>query len=203
MDLDRAISAIKREGTNRAAKIAAREGFQKLLTVQLIDDLCYRYSLRQLQSCQSNEEDVDSILETAYQFSGVGRYRTIAPIQVRAELATVAQLIAAHEPRTVLEIGTDNGGTFYTWCRCLESTDTVLSLDLPGGSTPPEFLDSITPTQRQRSFGGIHVPLRHGTRLNRYLMASRSIFSFSTAIIPSRASSEISSFTNRWSVMMV
>lgn len=145
MNLDRVVNAIKREGATQATRIAAGAGLQKLLTVQPIDELCYQYSLRQLQSLQSNEEDVDSILDTAYQFSGVGQYRTIAPIQVRAELASVVQFIAAHEPTTVLEIGTDNGGTFYTWCRGLESTDTVLSLDLPGGSTPPQFLDRITP----------------------------------------------------------
>jgi cephalosporin hydroxylase len=34
----------------------------------------------------------------------------------------------------VVEIGTDRGGTLYTWCQLAEPDATIVSIDLPGGS---------------------------------------------------------------------
>ena len=35
--------------------------------------------------------------------------------------------------RTVVEIGTAKGGTFYAWCRIAQARATIVSIDLPGG----------------------------------------------------------------------
>jgi cephalosporin hydroxylase len=110
-----------------------------------IDDACLQSSLCRLQARQTEEQDIEDVLDTAYRFSGVGRYTTIAPLQVRSELAAAAEHVAAAAPRRVLEIGTYTGGTLYTWCRAAESVETVISVDLPDGPTKPRFLDRAMP----------------------------------------------------------
>lgn len=129
------------EFLKKGTRWALRQGLQQ----QPFDEACYRYSLRRIRARQADEDDVDDVLDTVYQFSGAGRYRTIAPIQVRSELASAVSFVSDHQPSTVMEIGTANGGTFYTWCRGLDSVERAISIDLPRGSTPSRFLDSCTP----------------------------------------------------------
>lgn len=115
------------------------------MRLPVLDDVCFQYSRRRLGARQATERDVADVLDTAYEFSGVGRYRTIAPIQVRSELADAVAFVGERRPRTVLEIGTANGGTFYTWCRGVDSVERAISVNLPGDLTPPRFLDRALP----------------------------------------------------------
>lgn len=57
----------------------------------------------------------------------------IQPAQVRAELRQFAAIVAERRPKTVLEIGTFQGGTLFTLCRLAHPAATVISVDLPGG----------------------------------------------------------------------
>jgi cephalosporin hydroxylase len=63
----------------------------------------------------------------------VFRYRGITPIQVRSELLEFASLVQKQRPKSLLEIGTRNGGTFFMLCQLADPHATVISLDLPGG----------------------------------------------------------------------
>lgn len=58
----------------------------------------------------------------------------IAPMQVRAELQEFLEIVEAEKPKRVLEIGTARGGSLYLFCRVVDPTAKVVSLDLPGGS---------------------------------------------------------------------
>lgn len=42
---------------------------------------------------------------------------SIVPVQIRSEIEGLLDLLAAEPPRTVLEIGTWNGGTLYLFAR--------------------------------------------------------------------------------------
>jgi predicted O-methyltransferase YrrM len=53
--------------------------------------------------------------------------------QKEAELAELVALVAERRPRTVVEIGTQHGGTFYAWCRTAHPDATLVSIDLPDG----------------------------------------------------------------------
>lgn len=114
-----------------------RYGFDRLLlrasTLPLVDDVCYRLSVRRLHRRMDQEDGLDDILDTAFNYRGYGRYRSIEPLQIREEFEEIASIVAEREPTTVMELGTANGGTFYTWCRHLDTAFTILSLDLPGG----------------------------------------------------------------------
>lgn len=80
-----------------------------------------------------DETELTAILDTAFNYRGYGRYRSIESPQIRAEFEELAEILAERQPSTVMEIGTANGGTFYTWCCSLDPESTVLSLDPPGG----------------------------------------------------------------------
>lgn len=55
------------------------------------------------------------------------------PLQKPGEIAGLFARVAALRPRAVLEIGTNNGGTLFLWCRAAAAGATLVSLDLPGG----------------------------------------------------------------------
>jgi predicted O-methyltransferase YrrM len=55
------------------------------------------------------------------------------PGQVRAEIRTFIENVAAHPPRAVLEIGAGEGGTLMLLTLAAVSDATVISVDLPGG----------------------------------------------------------------------
>jgi predicted O-methyltransferase YrrM len=55
------------------------------------------------------------------------------PLQKRAELRGLYARVRALRPAAVLEIGTNNGGTLFLFCRAADPTATVISVDLPGG----------------------------------------------------------------------
>jgi predicted O-methyltransferase YrrM len=55
----------------------------------------------------------------------------IRPLQDRAEFLELADLIAACELKSVLEIGTFRGGTLFVFARLSRSDATLISLDLP------------------------------------------------------------------------
>jgi predicted O-methyltransferase YrrM len=54
-------------------------------------------------------------------------------MQKLRELAPLLALVRRTSPRTIVEIGTAQGGTFYAWCQVAEPNATIVSIDLPGG----------------------------------------------------------------------
>lgn len=55
------------------------------------------------------------------------------PLQKRAEFRELFLRARALRPRAVVEIGTNNGGTFFLLCRAASPDAVVISIDLPGG----------------------------------------------------------------------
>ena len=145
MSHNTAVTVYRHDGPAEVLRKGGRLALRRTLRLPVVDDLCFRYSLRCLRDRQATERDAADVLDTAYEFSGVGRYRTIAPIQVRSELADAVAFVGAQRPRTVLEIGTANGGTFYAWCRGIDSVERAISVNLPRDLTPPAFLDRALP----------------------------------------------------------
>jgi predicted O-methyltransferase YrrM len=56
-----------------------------------------------------------------------------APIQSKAELTELADVIKRNSPRFVLELGTARGGTFIVLCRMAADDAKLISVDLPAG----------------------------------------------------------------------
>jgi predicted O-methyltransferase YrrM len=69
------------------------------------------------------------ILDFSFSDSG----KLIAPTQFRSEIQRLAELVHQQKPRTIVEIGTEKGGTLAIWCALADPKATVVSIDLPGG----------------------------------------------------------------------
>lgn len=62
-----------------------------------------------------------------------------------SEFVQLVALVEQHQPRSVLEIGTLNGGTLKAWCECASATATIVSVDLPGGRWGGGYSDDRIP----------------------------------------------------------
>jgi len=67
--------------------------------------------------------------------------RTLARAAIRRgaaqkvrELTPLVREVRALEPRVVVEIGTDLGGTLFVWCQLATADATIVSIDLPGAA---------------------------------------------------------------------
>jgi cephalosporin hydroxylase len=58
----------------------------------------------------------------------------IAPMQIRAEIETLLELLVADPPRVILELGTARGGTLFLLSRVAKDDATLVSVDIPGGA---------------------------------------------------------------------
>lgn len=83
------------------------------------------------ERCPINQPDKAVI--RAYKYRGHGQYKTISPYQNPSELIRLTRLIQDQQPKTIVEIGTDRGGTLYVWTQALPSAERFVSIDLPGG----------------------------------------------------------------------
>lgn len=121
---------LKNEGPGTLSKKAGIYGLEQ---TSVGDDILYRLSVRDIQNRMREERESDDIFETALEYEpGYGQYQ-VATAQLRDEITPLAELVREHKPENVLEIGTSAGGSFYIWCRYLDTTTQLISLDLPGG----------------------------------------------------------------------
>ena len=54
-------------------------------------------------------------------------------VQKISELSPLIRLLKRRKLRTLVEIGTQKGGTLYAWCKVAEPDTLIVSIDLPGG----------------------------------------------------------------------
>jgi predicted O-methyltransferase YrrM len=58
----------------------------------------------------------------------------IAPLQIRSELDSLAEEIAAIRPRNAMEVGSHLGGTLFLLCRLADANARVISVDMYRGN---------------------------------------------------------------------
>jgi len=66
-----------------------------------------------------------------FAFNGCGGL--IRPMQVQSEILELLNIVDGMKPKTILEIGTANGGTLFLLSRVVHKNATIISVDLPGG----------------------------------------------------------------------
>lgn len=101
-------------------------GFKNFLRPKLLPG-----ALKKLQREAAGLKSLEGTLDFAFQFRHNGIRFT--PSQVREEITGFLKLLADHPPKTVLEIGTDKGGTFFLLARSARPDALIVSLDLPAG----------------------------------------------------------------------
>jgi predicted O-methyltransferase YrrM len=71
-------------------------------------------------------------LEDALEFAFSNRFNAlIAPNQIRCEIQALCEIVRQWNPRTVLEIGTERGGTFFLFSLIAAPDALLVSVDLP------------------------------------------------------------------------
>lgn len=86
---------------------------------------------RRIRSLSGFPTDIEESLDFVFNFS-LGEV-TIAPAQIRSEIASLLRMLSADPPRQILEIGTARGGTLFLLSRVAPVDAVLASIDLPGG----------------------------------------------------------------------
>jgi predicted O-methyltransferase YrrM len=88
-------------------------------------------ALRALHSKTKNIKTAENAIALAFEFHHLGIRFT--PSQVREEITGFLKLLSQRPPATVLEIGTEKGGTFFLLAEVAMPDALLLTLDLPAG----------------------------------------------------------------------
>ena len=87
------------------------------------------YAKYKIRRFHSSEAEVSALIDFVFDnFTGL-----IQPAQVKSEITSLAELVKKLKPKTVLEIGTAEGGTLFLFSRFADSNAKIISIDLPGG----------------------------------------------------------------------
>jgi predicted O-methyltransferase YrrM len=90
---------------------------------------------------------LDEALDFAFGSDYLGVHFT--PIQVREEISGFLKLLSRRPPGTVMEIGSENGGTLFLLARAAAPDALILSLDLPAHRSYPAWREDL-----YRNFAG-------------------------------------------------
>jgi hypothetical protein len=105
------------------------KGYLARRAIRVIYRLMPSYSICEIKRLDPNRRDARFLVNFLFtRFLGF-----IKPSQVRQEIESFATLVQDLKPKTVLEIGTNNGGTLFLFTRLADPEAVVISVDLPGG----------------------------------------------------------------------
>lgn len=86
-----------------------------------------RSALKQLALFHSEPRGLDEVVQWAMKFPSRGNFR-VESIQIKSEITSLAQRVAAIKPERILEIGTARGGTLFLWSQL--ASRKVISCDI-------------------------------------------------------------------------
>ena len=98
----------------------------------LLAPLHYPLAVRRLAELERRGgDDISRLFDVPFAFRGPGLFNIISPSQVKDEVRFLFDAVRGLDPKCVVEIGTDKGGTLYLWCKAARKDALVVSLDLP------------------------------------------------------------------------
>lgn len=135
------LRTLRKEGLRAAfAKATSRLRFARNTLV----------AARRMRSLAGSVKEIEESLDFALNFS-VGDV-TIAPVQLRSEIAALLRMLKKDPPRRILEIGTARGGTLFLLSRVARPDAVLASIDLPegefGGGYRPESIPLLNALPR-------------------------------------------------------
>jgi predicted O-methyltransferase YrrM len=101
-----------------------------------------RSALNKLKNFHSQTRTNSEIIDMAIDFKTKGLYR-VDSVQNRDEILSLADAVKAISPKTILEIGTCNGGTLFIWSNL--ASNQVISCDLNESKVREELYQQFTP----------------------------------------------------------
>ncbi len=121
---------------------------QKTVELWLINTIPARrkYIEKTLKDFKSS--DIDETVNFIYKkFSSLFK-----PIQVESELKSLLKIFKVNQPKTVLEIGTANGGTLFCFTKLSPDDAIIISIDLPQSALGEIFHNKTIPISIYKSF---------------------------------------------------
>ena len=101
-----------------------------------------RSALNKLTLFHSKERSLDEIVDMAMDFKTKGLYR-VDSVQKREEILALTKAVNSIKPKTILEIGTCNGGTFFIWANL--ASECIITCDLNKSKVREEFYKYFPP----------------------------------------------------------
>ncbi len=113
--------------------------------------LVRRLAKERLNKIEKGSQDP---IEVAFNYEGVGPYKSIQPVQIKSEIRKLCRIVAEAKPKVMCEIGCGIGGTLYLWSRILPPDSVIISIDLPRvyRKSLNRFLDSFFNASHQVYF---------------------------------------------------
>jgi len=84
-------------------------------------------SISKLQKIESNNPE--QIFDFVWNFKN----GAIRPMQIKEEFLELLKIFKEHNPKYILEIGTANGETLFSYCKLAREDAIIISVDLPKG----------------------------------------------------------------------
>lgn len=103
-----------------------------------------RDALNKLRKFHSKPRSNSEIIDMAIDFKTRGLYR-IDSVQMRDEILSLTDAVKSINPKTILEIGTCNGGTLFIWSNI--ASDCVITCDLNKSKIREELYSQFPPTE--------------------------------------------------------
>jgi len=123
--LERSLKVIREEGVVSFVGKVARKIIH-YLTLFFIP-----YAIYKLRKEIAKISKVEELVDLAFNFKINGL--NIAPVQIKEEILELLKILRKIKPKTILEIGTANGGTLFLFSQIVDKNATIISIDLPGG----------------------------------------------------------------------
>jgi predicted O-methyltransferase YrrM len=129
----KSIRIVREDGVSEFFFTSKRYLERKFFGLPVMGDMAYYLSRIKLHLLKRKEKSPRDVVNTTFEFKGYGEFESIESLQKEQELKELVEEIQSMNPTRIMEIGTANGGTFYTWNRSFDSLELAVSLDLPGG----------------------------------------------------------------------
>lgn len=119
---------------SKSLRIIRNEGllsFLRKVSYRVIRPFLIPHAITKLQKEMSQTNKLEDLVNLAFNFSVDGL--NITPSQIKDEILQLLKILKKIKPRSILEIGTANGGTLFLFCQVADPNAIIISIDLPGG----------------------------------------------------------------------
>ena len=130
------------------------------LVRKLLRPVAIPLAVRSLRRASAAATGIDGALAVASEWSYLGL--TISPWQVPSEIKGLLERVGAAAPRTVVEIGTSNGGSLFLFTHVAADDADLISVDLPRGPFGGGYARWRAPLYRSFARQRQHVELLRG-----------------------------------------
>lgn len=119
---------------NKSLRIIKKEGlfsFLRIVIYHIIKPFLIPYAIYKLRREIYKKNKSEDYVNFAFDFKVDGL--NIVPYQIKEEILELLKILEKLKPKTILEIGTANGGTLFLFSQIADPDAIIITIDLPGG----------------------------------------------------------------------